>query len=1209
MTPSRPQTRALEFWIDRGGTFTDIVMRTDDARIEVGKYLSHAPGQYTDAAIHGMADLARRAGFDDLSSAPISAIRMGTTVATNALLERAGNPTVLITTKGFADALIIAEQHRPDIFALDIRRPPALFKQVIEIDERINASGEVVRSMDLQPLGIEQLKVQLHCALMGGATSAAVVLMHGYLTPEHEQHCARLAREAGFAHVSMSHEVSAQSRLIGRGDTTVVDAYLTPVLQRYVRTVARGIGKAHAARLQFMQSNGGLAPAAAFRGYNSVLSGPAGGVVGMVRTAAEAGFDRLIGFDMGGTSTDITLYDGEFETRINNTVDGVRLQTPMLAVHTIAAGGGSLLRYADGRLQVGPASAGAHPGPACYGLDGALAVTDIQAALGRLQPDCFPAVFGPDGDRELDIERPLELFATLATQVPGDHSAASLAQAFLDVAIDKMALAIRKAALSRGIDVDAFCLSGFGGAAGQHVCAVAKSLGLRRVLVHPQASVLSAVGIGLADQRAGRLESVNQPLNEHNIERLEPRFERLSSAASADLDRAQPDRVERQLRLRYAGSDTVLDVALTDAPGAAQAFHQLHEKRFGVAARDDEIIIEGIAVQVIVHGSPVTQLSGSNTATDVEVRQRPVWFQDAWHTTPMLPRPSVTPGQEVNGPAIIFDAHSTIVVEPGWRAKILPDGQLLLQDDATTIKPQSDSAVVCEPARLEQFNNLFTHIAEQMGLVLQKTARSVNIKERLDFSCALFDRSGRLLANAPHMPVHLGSMGESVRAVMRAFPQPARGDNFALNDPYAGGTHLPDITVVTPYFCNDGPPAFYLAARGHHADVGGTSPGSMPADSRHIDDEGVLISPMRLVRAGVFEDAAIRQQLAGARFPARNIEQNIADLFAQLAANRSGVNQLNDMIDAHGLTMAEAYAGFVQDNAALAVREVIAKIEPGHHVVEMDGGERIEVRVRRRGDRVEVDFHGSSAQVAGNFNAPAAVCRAAVLYVFRCLVARPIPMNAGCLEPVDLMIPEGSFLAPKSPAAVAAGNVETSTCITEALFGALGVLAAGQGTMNNVTFGNDEVQYYETLCGGAGAGDGFNGCDAIHTHMTNSRLTDPEILEQRFPLRVLTFAIRHSSGGTGRWRGGNGMVREYEFLAPMTVSLLGNRRSTQPFGLHGGGPGAAGINTLWRAGTQEYEILNATATVKVAAGDRLKIETPGGGGFGKRKKIELPLVE
>jgi 5-oxoprolinase (ATP-hydrolysing) len=1192
VTLSSPAT-GLEFWIDRGGTFTDIVLRQADGNIVVGKYLSHAPGRYDDAALHGMADLARRADYRDLSQAPINAIRMGTTVATNALLEREGDTTVLITTRGFADALIIGEQHRPDIFALDIQRPPPLFASVIEVDERVDAQGNVVQSLDTADLA-----TRLRDARAAGATSAAIVLMHSYRNADHETQCAALARQAGFEHVSASHAISAQSRLIGRGDTTVVDAYLTPLLQRYVRKVARGVGPDHARCLQFMQSNGGLVPAASFRGYNSVLSGPAGGVVGMVRTAREAGIDRLIGFDMGGTSTDITLYDRRYETRVDNLIDGVRLQTPMMAVHTIAAGGGSQLRFADGRLQVGPASAGAHPGPACYGQGGPLAVTDIQACLGRLQPDCFPAVFGPGGDEALDTKRARDKFEQLAARVPGAQSAPTLAQAFLDVAVDKMALAIRKAALSRGIDVDAFCLSGFGGAAGQHVCAVARSLGLKQVLIHPNASVLSAVGIGLADQRATRLETINEALSAATLEALRPRFVRMTNAARGDLGDAEEVRTEQHLRLRYAGSDTVLEVSADNVDVASREFHALHQRRFGVAAQHDQLIIEGISVEVIVPGSPAGALNDAAADAPPQTRHRRVWFDNDWIETPLIHRHRIDAGQRLEGPAIIYDQHSTIVLEPGWQAKVLSDGQLLLRDTGGIARAEHGTAIVCDPARLEQFNNLFTHIAEQMGQVLQKTARSVNIKERLDFSCALFDRSGRLLANAPHMPVHLGSMGESVRAVMRTFQTPERGDSFVLNDPYEGGTHLPDITVVTPYFADDAQPAFYLAARGHHADVGGTTPGSMPADSRHIDDEGVLLPPMPLVRAGRFDADALRERLTGARYPARNIDQNIADLLAQLAANRSGIALLDEMIQTHTLAVADAYAGFVQDNAAHAVHEVIATLQDGHQVVTMDGDERIEVAVRRKGRRIEVDFSGSSAQVSGNFNAPAAVCRAAVLYVFRCLVARPVPMNAGCLEPVDIVIPEGSFLAPTSPAAVAAGNVETSTCITEALFGALGVLAAAQGTMNNVTFGNEDLQYYETLCGGAGAGNGFNGCSAIHTHMTNSRLTDPEILEQRYPVRVTRFEIRTGSGGAGRWHGGDGMIREYEFLDSMTVSLLGNRRRTRPFGLNGGKPGAAGRNTLFRADTQKSESLNATATVEVAAGDRLLIETPGGGGFG-----------
>ncbi|MEO1574337.1 MAG: hydantoinase B/oxoprolinase family protein, partial [Pseudomonadota bacterium] len=983
----------MEFWIDRGGTFTDVIVRLDSGELRTTKVLSSAPGRYEDAALHGMQTLATTLGHPNFAKAPVRAIRMGTTVATNALLERQGEPTVLLITAGLRDALIIGEQHRPDIFALSIRRPAPLFSRIIEVNERLASDGSLVRPLDEDALGDA-----LRAAFADGLRSAAVVLLNAYRNPAHEARCAALARAAGFEQVSLSHEVSGLARLVGRGDTTVVDAYLTPVLSRYVDKVANGVGTQHADKLRFMQSNGGLTAPALFRGANSVLSGPAGGVVGMVRTAAAAGIDQVIGFDMGGTSTDIALYDRQYERRIDNRIAGVRLQAPMLHVHTIAAGGGSVLAYRDGRLQVGPASAGAHPGPRCYRMGGPLAVTDIQACLGRLQPDRFPGVFGPDGDQPLDIAASREGFAELGEQLPDDNPAPEdVAAKFLTVAIDTMALAVRRAALSRGIDVDRFALASFGGAAGQHACAVARALGLRTVLVHPQASVLSALGIGLADHRRVQLANVNNALNDDALQTATQRARDIGRDLCAALTAEGKARIETRLLLRFDGSDTTLTVPLADIARVTEDFHVAHEQRFGLRGRGT-IVIEALSVEAIVDGAPTpSTVPAAATQAHADASRR-VWFDGQWLDTPVWPRERLAAAQTVTGPALIVDAHSTVVLEPDWVAEVLGDGQLRLTDqrgvqrvagNRTTDDGPTDDGATVDPARLEQFNNLFVHIAQQMGTVLQQTARSVNIKERLDFSCALFDREGRLLANAPHMPVHLGSMGDSVSAVRAAFPGAARGDSFVLNDPYAGGTHLPDITVVTPFFGDADAPLFYVASRGHHADVGGVAPGSMPADSRNIDEEGVLLSPMRLVTAGTFEDRAIRRALEGGRYPARNVAQNIADLMAQVAANQKGLALLRQMLAERGVATSLAYAGHVQANAELAVREVIAGLRGGHHVVEMDGGQRIEVSVRIEGDQAIVDFAGTSAQTNNNFNAPAAVCRAAVLYVFRCLVARP----------------------------------------------------------------------------------------------------------------------------------------------------------------------------------------------------------------------------
>ncbi|MEM6640091.1 MAG: hydantoinase B/oxoprolinase family protein [Pseudomonadota bacterium] len=1187
----------LEFWIDRGGTFTDVIACSDRGQLHALKVLSERPGREGDAALEGMTRLARQLGYASLCEAPVRAIRMGTTVATNALLERRGERSALLITAGLRDALIIGEQHRPDIFALDVRRAPPLFERIIEVDERCGPAGDIER-----PLDETALRAELHAAAAAGIGSVAIVLLNAHVNATHETRCAAFAREAGFLNVSVSHEISGLAKLVARGDTTVADAYLTPILRRYTEQLSAGVGERHAGALRFMQSNGGLTTAERFRGANSVLSGPAGGVVGMVRTAAVAGIDQVIGFDMGGTSTDIALYDRAYERAVDNVIDSVRLQTPMLRVHTIAAGGGSVLSTRDGRLQVGPESAGAMPGPRCYGQGGPLAVTDIQACLGRLQPDFFPPVFGRQGDAPLDPTTSRAGFVDLlAGQSGRTRTPEALAGEFLDVAINAMALAVKQAAFSRGIDVERFTLASFGGAAGQHACAVARRLGLKSILVHPEASVLSALGIGLADHRSIRMVQVNAPLNETNRARSLATSEPIADALRATLATEGDVRIVRRWHLRLADSDTTLPLGDADATALATAFHDAHHDRFGFRG-DADIMIDSIGIEAIVDGALVPMLMRARPATSPSsVSRRPVWFDGAWQSTPIYKRDHLSPDTRLTGPALIVDQNSTIVVEPEWTVQVRGDGQLMLEDQRAQPQrpaPERHAEPTSDPASLEQFNARLMHIAQQMGTVLKNTARSVNIKERLDFSCAVFDADGNLLANAPHMPVHLGSMGDSVRAATRAFPDLAAGDCIVLNDPYDGGTHLPDITVVSPLLDANQTVRFFVASRGHHADVGGLTPGSMPATSEYIDQEGVLLAPRRIVRNGQFDEPGLRRALCEAPYPARNVDQNIADLKAQLAANQKGLSLLDELLTERGPAYCSAYARHVQDNASVAVRRVIETLRDGHRVVEMDGGHRIEVRVAIRGDRALVDFTGTSAQASDNFNAPSSVCRAAVLYVFRCLVSRSIPMNEGCLDPITLTIPDGCFLAPRSPAAVAAGNVETSMCVTEALFGALGVLAAGQGTMNNITFGNERVQYYETLCGGAGAGNGFDGGSAIHTHMTNSRLTDPEILEERFPVRITEFRVREGSGGRGQWCGGDGLIREYEFLEAMNVSLLTNTRRRGARGLAGGGSGDVGRNILLPVDAQP-RILDSTAHLTVQPGDRLRIETPGGGGFGR----------
>ena len=1192
---TRQAGQGWRFWIDRGGTFTDVVARRPDGRLETLKLLSEAPARYADAGLEGMRRLLGLPHTDALADAPIEAVRMGTTVATNALLERRGEPTVLVVTRGLGDVLRIGTQQRPELFALDIRLPPPLHAEVIEADERLAADGAV-----LQPLDEAALAAALADARARGFKAAAIVLLHGYRFPQHELAAARLARAAGFAQVSVSHEVSPLPRIVPRGDTTVADAYLSPVLDRYVGRLRQPLG---GQRLLFMQSNGGLAEAGRFRGRDSVLSGPAGGVVGVAAAGRAAGIERLIGFDMGGTSTDVCLYEGEFERSHDNRVAGVRLQAPMLRIHTVAAGGGSILEYRDGRFQVGPASAGAAPGPACYGLGGPATVTDANLLLGRLQPEALPRVFGPDGDGPLDraaaAAKLEEITAALAASGQPPKSLEEAAAGFLEVAVERMARAVKQVSVHRGADPGAFTLCGFGGAAGQHACDVADALNIRRVLLPPFAGVLSAWGIGLADLVALRQAPVQRPLDAAALDDARARLEELAAQAAAELA-AQglgPEhcRVSRRLRLRCAGSDTTLEVPLAEEATVRAGFADAFERRFGFQPAA-ELVLESVEAEACGGGSAGT---GAPARGDSPPRGScRAWVGGAWRDIPLVPRSTLAPGETLHGPALLPEQDATTWLAPGWQARVDAQGNLLLERAARRAARKASTRA--DPVLLEVFNNRFMHVAEDMGAVLQNTASSVNIKERLDYSCAVFDAAGGLVANAPHMPVHLGSMGESVRAVMARFGgDMAPGDSFVLNDPYEGGTHLPDITVVTPFFGAGDCPALFVASRAHHADIGGRTPGSMPAHSHHIDEEGVLIGARRLVTAGRLDESGVRELLGAGRWPARNPAQNLADLRAQLAANRRGIAGLEKMLAEFGAEVVQAYMGHIQRNAAEAVAEALAGLRGGEFGWRMDGGEevRVAVRIDRDARRAVIDFHGTSPQAAGNLNAPAAVCRAAVLYVFRCLVQRDIPLNEGCLEPLELRIPEGSLLNPRWPAAVAGGNVETSQCVVDALFGALGVVAASQGTMNNLSFGNAGHQYYETLCGGAGAGPGFAGAAAVHTHMTNSRLTDPEILELRHPVRVEAFAIRRGSGGDGRWRGGDGVLRRLLFTEAMTAALISNRRVVAPFGLAGGADGAPGSNRVLRRDGR-IEDLAGIVEVSLEPGDQLEIWTPGGGGFG-----------
>ncbi|RMB86890.1 hydantoinase B/oxoprolinase family protein [Streptomyces shenzhenensis] len=1183
-----------QFWIDRGGTFTDIVARCPDGRLLTHKLLSDNPARYADAAVAGVRELL------DGSPEPIETVRMGTTVATNALLERKGERTLLVITRGFRDALRIAYQNRPSIFARRIDLPQPLYERVIEVDERIAADGTVLRAPDL-----DALRGPLQEAYDDGIRAVAVVCMHSHLHPAHEKAIGELAVRTGFPQISLSSEVSPLMKLVPRGDTAVVDAYLSPVLRRYVQRVAdqlRGV------RLMFMQSNGGLAEAGQFRGKDAILSGPAGGIVGMARMSQLAGFDRVIGFDMGGTSTDVSHFAGAYERVFTTQIAGVRLRAPMLDIHTVAAGGGSILHFDGSRYRVGPDSAGADPGPACYRGGGPLAVTDANVMLGRIQPAHFPNVFGPEGDQPLDADLVRDRFTALAHEIRertgDDRTPEQVAEGFLQIAVANIANAVKRISVQKGHDVTRYALTTFGGAGGQHACMVADSLGIRTVLVPPMAGVLSALGIGLADTTAMREQSVEAPLEAASMPGVRTTADDLETAARAELlaEDIPEDRIEvtRRAQLRYDGTDTVLTIELTEPDTMRHAFEERHRATYSFTL-DRPVVVEALSVEATGITQPpdlsALAVHESRPAAPETVR---LHTGGAWRDVPLHRREALPPGRLVTGPAIITEAGATTVVDDGWTAATTDDGHLVMERAAITQSSDLDTKV--DPVLLEVFNNLFMSIAEQMGARLESTAQSVNIKERLDFSCALFDPDGNLVANAPHIPVHLGSMGTSVKEVIRRRGDSMRpGDTYAVNDPYHGGTHLPDVTVVTPVFDTDGDRIlFYVASRGHHAEIGGIAPGSMPANSRTIEEEGILFDNWLLAEDGRFREEETLRLLTEAPYPTRNPGTNLADLRAQIAANQKGVDEVGRMIEDFGLGVVQAYMRHVQDNAEEAVRRVIDALDDGEYAYETDAGAVIRVRVRvdRAGRSATIDFTGTSAQLATNFNAPFSVVNAAVLYVFRTLVADDIPLNDGCLRPLEIVVPAGSMLAPEPPAAVVAGNVETSQAITGALYAALGVQAEGSGTMNNVTFGNERHQYYETVASGSGAGAGFPGASVVQTHMTNSRLTDPEVLEWRLPVRLDAFAVRQGSGGTGQWPGGDGAVRRIRFHEAMTVSTLSQHRRVPPYGMAGGSPGALGANRVERADGSVTE-LGGSDSADVGPGDVLVIETPGGGGYGR----------
>jgi len=1199
-----------EFWIDRGGTFTDIVARYPDGTVQTRKLLSENPTQYPDAAVEGVRRCIELSS-GQIPTSSIDAVKMGTTVGTNALLERKGEDVALMISRGFGDCLRIGYQNRPDIFALEINKPEMLYKRVIEVAERCNVQGEIVVPLDMQAA-----REDLHKAYHDGFSAVAIVLMHAWRFPDHELQLANLAQEIGFTQISVSHQVSPLMKIVSRGDTTVVDAYLSPLLQRYVQQVTAGFDfcdKTTPVRLMFMQSNGGLVDASSFHGKDSILSGPAGGMVGAAMTAQYAGFDKIVTFDMGGTSTDVAHYAGEFERSFETEVAGVRMRAPMMHIHTVAAGGGSVLKFDGMRYRVGPESSGADPGPASYRRGGPLCITDANLLLGKIPVDYFPKVFGEDGNLSLDKERVRRLFHRLTEQINSKtcstRTPQQVADGFLSVAVENMAAAIKKISIQRGYNVSEYTLCCFGAAGGQHACLVADALGVTRIFIHPFAGVLSAYGMGLADFRIIREQAVEVILCKAIAVKLEQILIRLEQAAREELlEQDVPANlvdVLKKVHLRYDGTDTALVVPFGSIGSMQQAFESTYSKRFGFNYKNRACVVESVSVEALgktgmVEESPAN-INEHSSADPVEQLQ--MYSAGQFRQTPLYLREAICPGATIVGPAVIIETTSTTVIEPGWSGVVNRFNHLILTRREEVCRTTAIGTDV-DPVMLEIFNKLFMSVAEQMGYTLQNTAFSVNIKERLDFSCALFDRTGRLIANAPHIPVHLGSMGESVQVLIDSFlAEMNPGDIYMVNSPYHGGTHLPDITIVTPvYDQGQSGILFFVASRGHHADVGGLTPGSMPPSSHTIEEEGVRTRGLKLVSRGRFNEVEVLEWLSSGKYPARNPQQNLADLKAQIAANEKGVRELRKIVKHYSLNVVEAYMQHVRNNAEEAVRQVIDSLSEGTYSSMMDDGSRISVRIGiNREDRTaKIDFSGTTSQLNNNFNAPAAVVKAAVLYVFRSLVDDDIPLNQGCLNPLEIIIPESSMLNPKPPAAVVAGNVETSQIIVDTLYGALGKLAASQGTMNNFTFGNDRYQYYETICGGSGAGEGFDGADAVQTHMTNSRITDPEVLESRFPVRLEEFSIRPNSGGHGLNQGGNGVVRRILFNEPMTAAILAGRRSKVPFGLNGGAPGMAGRNSVKRQSGEVIELPGA-AQVEMCVGDQFIIETPGGGGFGDKE--------
>lgn len=1183
-----------QFWIDRGGTFTDVVAKSPSGSLKTLKLLSENKAQYDDAAIAAIRIILATSDDEKIDTDTIGAVKMGTTVATNALLERKGDRTLLIITKGFKDALKIGYQARPRLFDLNVIKPDQLYEQVIEVDERIDAHGNIITPLDLSSVDKEMAQ-----AFHSGITSVAIVLIHGYRYHDHENKISELASKIGFSQISASHKTIPLMKLIGRGDTTVVDAYLSPILRRYIDKVQSELGDAP---LYFMQSNGGLAGADHFQGKDAILSGPAGGIVGAAKTAALSGYDKLIGFDMGGTSTDVSHYDGEYERAYETVVAGVRMRTPMMNIHTVAAGGGSILHYDGSRFRVGPDSAGADPGPACYRNGGPLTVTDCNLLLGFINPDYFPAAFGENADQPLDHDTVKKKFNELSSKIGKGLSIEEIADGFLKIAIENMAAAIKKISTERGYDVRDYTLVSFGGAGGQHACKIADQLGMKKIFLHPFAGVLSAFGMGLADLRSIREHPFEKRLCKNNESEVSKIVKSLTDETGKILNDQNIKKVNfnSKLHIKYQGSDSTLEVSASNAENAKSEFETMHKRQFGFISEDKTLIIEKIHVEAY-GGANTVEIDNPESTSEHKVNRTKIYRDGSWQQATVVHRNELNSSiKKLTGPAIIREDHGTNYLEKGWSAHCDEQNNLILER-VEKLEVTHAIGTDADPIQLEIFNNLFMSIAEQMGAVLENVAHSVNIKERLDFSCALFDVEGNLVANAPHMPAHLGSMGKSIKTVIENRKGTMkRGDVYMLNDPYNGGTHIPDVTVISPWFDkNDDMPLYYLATRGHHADIGGITPGSMPPMSKHIDEEGILFDDFLLVAQGSFKETELRNCLNAGKYPTRNADQNVADLKGQIAANEKGLREIDRITSHYGTETVSAYMIHVQNNAEEAVRRVIHKLKDAEFDYPLDNGAHIrcKIRINQKERSAAIDFTGTSPELNNNFNAPLAICHAAVLYVFRCMVDDDIPLNQGCLTPVNIIVPEKTFLNPTYPSPVVAGNVETSQAIVNCLFLAFGVMAASQGTMNNFTFGDEEVQYYETIAGGMGATSENHGASAIQSHMTNSRLTDPEVLEWRFPVLLKEFKIRENSGGKGKFRGGDGSERRIQFLRDMKAAILSNARTIAPMGLNGGEDAARGENWVQRA-DGNIETLDGAAETNMKKGDVFIIKTPGGGGYG-----------